>query len=78
MPIGGNQRLVLFWDPIVAKIKSRLSRWKGKLLSMVGRVCLNKLVLNALPLFYLSFFKAPSIVCIQVIKQNSQFLWGWG
>jgi len=67
LPIGGNHRLVSFWDSVIEKIKSRLSRWKGKLLSMARRVCLIKAMLSALPLFYLSFFKAPSAVCKQII-----------
>jgi len=36
-----------------------------------------KFVLSALPLFYLSFFKAPSTVYKMIRKIQSQFLWGW-
>jgi len=45
---------------------------------MVGRVCLVKSVFNALPLFYFSFFKAPTIVCKIIIRAQAKFLWGWG
>jgi len=38
MTIGRNPRRVSFWDPVIDKIKSTLSRWKGRLLSMAGRV----------------------------------------
>ena len=51
MPIGGNPRLKQFWQPMIEKVNNRLSRWKGKLLSMVGRVYLIKSVLSALPLY---------------------------
>jgi len=47
------------WHDVVAKIRNKLSRWEGKQLTFVGRVCLIKSVLSSLPLFYLSFFKAP-------------------
>jgi len=52
MPIGGNQRSLSFWGLVVAKIRSKLSSWKGRLLFKTGRMCLTKSVLNALPLFH--------------------------
>jgi len=58
--IGENPRKVNFWRPIIHKIKAKLSMWKGKLLSMAGRLCLIKSVITALPLFYLSFLKLQS------------------
>jgi len=60
------------------KIEKRHSRWKGRIMSLAGRVCLLKSVINALPLFYLSFFKAPSKVCKVIQRIQIQFLWGWG
>jgi len=52
--IGGNPRKDEFWRPIANNIKSRLSMWKGRLLSMAERICLIKLVIFALPLFNIS------------------------
>ena len=66
MVIGDNPRRIEFWNPIFDKIKSRLSRWRGKTLSLAGRICLIKSVISALPLFYFSFFKAPTVVCNQI------------
>jgi len=43
-----------------------------------SRICLIKSVISALPLFYLSFFKAPIIVCDQIKRIQAKFLWGWG
>jgi len=68
---------VEFWRPIINNIESRLSMWKGKLLSMAGRLCLIKSVITALPLFYMSFFKAPKLVCKTITKIQSKFLWRW-
>ena len=68
--IGGNPRKVKFWRPIIHKIESRLFMWKGKLLSMVGRLCLIKSVITALPLFYMSFFTASKLVCMTLRKYN--------
>ena len=66
MIIGDNPRRLEFWSPIVDKIKSRLSRWRGKMLSLAIRICLIKSVISVLPLFYFSFFKAPITVCNQI------------
>jgi len=74
MIVGGNPRRVSFWDHVIDKIQSRLSRWKGRLLSMIGKVCLIKSVITALPLFYLSFFKGPITVCNKIMKLQAKFL----
>jgi len=78
MKIGGNPRTLAFWKPIIDKIKSRLSTWKGKIISMAGRICLIKFVFNALPLFCFSFFKAPNLVCNIIRRTQAKFLWDWG
>ena len=75
--IGGNHRKVEFWNLIIHKIQLRLSMWKGRLLSVAGRICLIKFVLNTLPLFYFSFFKAPKQVC-KVIRSIQIIFYGVG
>ncbi|XP_024630905.2 uncharacterized protein [Medicago truncatula] len=62
MPIGGNPRRLCFWEPIVNRIKSRLSGWNSRFLSFGGRLVLLKSVLTSLPVYALSFFKAPAVV----------------
>jgi len=52
--------------------------WKGRLLFMVGRLCLVKSVINALPLFYFSFFRASKQVCKTIRSIQINFLRGWG
>jgi len=78
MPIGGNPKRALFWSLVIEKIKARLSRSKRRVLSTVGRVCLIKSLINALPLIYFSTYKAPSCICNQIRKLQASFLWGWG
>ena len=60
MPIGGNSRRLSFWEPLLNRIKSRLSGWSSKHLSFGGRLILLKSVLSSLPVYALSFFKAPT------------------
>ncbi|XP_068466531.1 uncharacterized mitochondrial protein AtMg00310-like [Phaseolus vulgaris] len=45
---------------------------------MAGRICLIKSVISAIPLFYLSIFKAPEFVYKSIISIQQRFLWGWG
>ena len=74
----GVDRKKEFWGGTVLKIRRRLSRWKGKFMSLVGRVCLIKSVLTATQLFLLSIFKMPKEVREQIIQIQRDFLWGWG
>ena len=60
LPIGGDPRKLDFWRPILNSIKPRLSNWKSKFLSFGGRLILLKSVLSSLPVYFLSFFKAPT------------------
>ncbi|GJY56817.1 hypothetical protein Tco_0455932 [Tanacetum coccineum] len=59
------------WDDVVAKLSSRLSRWKLKTLS-IGRLTLIKYMLSSLPLYYMSSFKVPKGVLskMESIRMN--------
>jgi len=54
LEVGGNPRKTKFWEPVLNKLKDRLNVWKGRWLSLAGRVCLLKSVLTSVPLYYLS------------------------
>jgi len=77
LEVGGNPRKRKFWEPVLNKLKDRLSVWKGRFLSMAGRICLIKSVITVVPLFYLSLFKAPKCVYSSIIRLQRRFLWGW-
>ena len=77
LPVGGCHKKEAFWDGVVEKIKERLGRWKGRFISMAGRICLIKSVLSVIPLFYMSLFKIPAIVMKKIVKIQRNFLWGW-
>ena len=78
LEVGGNPRKKNFWEPVLSKLKSRLSVWKGRFLYMAGRICLTKSVMTTIPLYYLSLFRAPEAVCKSIISIQRRFLWGWG
>ncbi|GJU06708.1 RNA-directed DNA polymerase, eukaryota [Tanacetum coccineum] len=47
------------WDDVILKLRSRLSKWKVKTLSIGGRLTLLKSVLGASSIYYMSIFKGP-------------------
>nr|GEV17392.1 putative ribonuclease H-like domain-containing protein [Tanacetum cinerariifolium] len=64
------------WDDIVTKLRSRLSKWKVKTLSIGGRLTLLKSVLGASPLYSMSIFKAPKGVLKELEAVRRQFFYG--
>ena len=78
LPIGGDARRLSFWDQVIERLKSRLSEWKNRNLSYGGRLILLKSVLSSLPVYALSFFRAPAGIISTIesilIKKN----WGGG
>lgn len=61
---------------MIDKLKKILSTWKRRHLSLGGRVTLINSILNSLPTFFLSFFKAPKKVIKTIVSLQRNFLWG--
>ncbi|GKF23093.1 hypothetical protein Tco_0075415, partial [Tanacetum coccineum] len=64
------------WEEVIDKVRSRLSRWKMKTLSIGGRLTLLKSVLGSMPIFHMSIFKAPLSVIRQLESIRSHFFNG--
>jgi len=60
LPIGGDARRLIFWEPVLSRIKARLSEWKSIKLSFGGRLVLLKAIMSSLPIYAIFFFRAPS------------------
>ncbi|XP_022014254.1 uncharacterized protein LOC110913739 [Helianthus annuus] len=74
--VGANMTRINNWDPVVKVFKTRLSRWKSKTLSIGGRLTLIKSVLQSLPSYYFSLFKALVGVVNVLEGLIRRFLWG--
>jgi len=76
LPVGGDVRRIEFWKPVVERIINRLSNWKCKFLSLGGRLVLLKSDLSSLPIYFLSFFKAPACIISSIKSLFKNFFWG--
>ncbi|GJR05120.1 RNA-directed DNA polymerase, eukaryota [Tanacetum coccineum] len=64
------------WDSTVDKLRSRLSKWNVKTLSIGGRLTLLKAVLGASPLYNMSIFKVPKGILNSMEALRSKFFNG--
>ncbi|KAJ0764362.1 putative RNA-directed DNA polymerase [Helianthus annuus] len=74
--VGANMNLVRNWNPVIEVFRSRLSLWKAKNLSYGGRITLLKSVLNSLPTYFFSLYKAPTKVLDILERCRRIFFWG--
>ena len=60
---------------MVNLFRRRLSTWKGRNLSLGGRITLLNAVLSNLPLYLFSFYRAPKKVIDVLTTIQKRFLW---
>jgi hypothetical protein len=63
------------WREVEERFEKRLSSWKGKYLSIGGRLTLINSVLNSLPMYMMSFFPVPRGVLKKLDYFRSRFYW---
>ncbi|GJU10344.1 RNA-directed DNA polymerase, eukaryota [Tanacetum coccineum] len=74
--VGSNMSRHKAWVDVVLKLRSRLSKWKAKTLSIGGRLTLLKSVLGASPLYTMSIFKVPKGVLKEMESIRNSFFIG--
>ena len=78
LPLGAPHRALGAWDSIEERFRKRLSSWKRQYISEGGRLTLIRSTLSSLPIYFLSLFRMPKIVCSRLKKIQRDFLWGGG
>ena len=73
--LGANPNRLSTWKLVLSTISAKLSTWKGKFISMAGRICLIKSVLNSLSLYYMSVFAIPKGITKAIFSIIRSFLW---
>ncbi|XP_019164336.1 PREDICTED: uncharacterized protein LOC109160503 [Ipomoea nil] len=63
------------FTPLIEKIDGRLEGWKGKNLSLAGRITLAQSVLNAMPYYMMQSMYLPKGVCDTIERRIRQFIW---
>ncbi|GJX76619.1 RNA-directed DNA polymerase, eukaryota [Tanacetum coccineum] len=74
--VGGSMSRIQAWEEVVERVKSRLSKWKMKTLSIGGRLTLLKSVLGSMSIFHMSIFKVPLGVLRKLESIRSHFFNG--
>jgi hypothetical protein len=77
LPIGANSNSDSTWDPLLEHLRKRLFSWRNKHISFGGRIVLLNSVLNAIPIFHLSFLKMPYKVWKKVGAYPKGVSLGW-
>ncbi len=76
IPLKLNDRNTRDSNFIVERVQAKLTSWKAKLLSPVGRMVLIQSVTSAIPAYYMQTTALPSSVCNKLDRLNMNFLWG--
>ncbi|MCI35662.1 RNA-directed DNA polymerase (Reverse transcriptase), partial [Trifolium medium] len=76
LPVGANSRRVSTWDPLLESLRKWLGAWGNKYVSLGGCIVLLNSVLNAIPIFFLSYMKIPVQVWKSIRRIQREFLWG--
>ena len=61
--LGALHKSVGIWDPIEERFRRRLAIWKRQYISKGGRVTLIRSILSNIPIYLMSLFWIPSLVC---------------
>ncbi|KAK2386976.1 putative mitochondrial protein [Trifolium repens] len=77
LSMGACPQHMSTWEPMLDSIRGRgrFGSWRNKYVSLGGGIVLIA-VLNAIPIFYLSYMKMPMKVWHKLVKIQRNFLWG--
>lgn len=62
-------------QPLVDSLLARMARWRGKFLSLLGRLTLVRTCLASIPIYMISFSKFPKWDVNLVNSRLANYLW---
>jgi hypothetical protein len=75
IPVHHRRLKLAEWKLVEERLQKRLSSWKGKLLSLGGRLVLINSVLTNMVLYMIFFFQLPKGVLHRLYYFRSTFFW---
>lgn len=66
------------WEPVLNKLKDKISIWTNRALNLARRLILPKAILQSIPIYMLSTIPAPTGVITNIRNIQRYFLWGKG
>jgi hypothetical protein len=75
LPLSIRKPTKIVFQPLVEKVRKKLSAWKGRVLSKGGRLTLVKSTLSAIPIYHMQAFLLPKWLIIQLNSMISSFFW---
>ena len=66
------------WDSVEERFRKRPVSWKRQYISKGGVLTLIRSTLSSLPVYFLSMFRMPPLVCSRREKIKRDFLWDGG
>jgi hypothetical protein len=75
IPIRYRRLTIVEWKQVEERLQKRLSSWKGKLLSLGGRLVLINSVFASMVLYMISFFLIPKGVLHKIDYYRTRFFW---
>lgn len=74
-PLGAKAASKTIWNPVIERMRKKLSTWKGRHLSKGGKMVLLRSVLSNMPIYFMSVFLAPRSIVKQLDQIQRNFLW---
>ena len=78
LPLRVPHRAMGVSDTIEERFRNRLASWKRQYISNGGRLTIIRSTLSSLPIYFLSLFRMPKLMCSRLEKIKKDFLWGGG
>lgn len=74
LPLEAKSSSKTIWNPVIERLRRKISGWKGQYLSKGGKMVLLKSMLTSVPSYFLSLFRAPNAIINHLERLMRDFL----